>query len=258
MYNEIGGVERVIQLLTSGGLGDAAMSFAKADALNIPKDQFVITHARIRQDSLDKPILDFYRSQGVRASIMRLINNCTKTHDGDYLDRSMRNSVSEYDYYLGTHWSADNGSDMSSWEISPFPIIKYNEVVGWKDNLVLLNPSSGGVDKVKKSFSRDMVHKFFDKFPNTVIIGNGSEKEYGDFPNSLYNKTSIAELVNLIASSDVVITPEGFTAYFAGMCGRKVFVKGENISAINNRKHPNWNMEIVQDLNEVEYDYIKQ
>ena len=75
----------MLNLLTSGGLGDAAMSFAKADALNIPKDQFIITHARVRKDSLDKPILDFYKSQGVRARIMRLINN-TEMHDGEYLD----------------------------------------------------------------------------------------------------------------------------------------------------------------------------
>ena len=247
----------MIQLLTSGGLGDAAMSFAKADALNIPKDQFIITHARVRKDSLDKPILDFYKSQGVRARIMRLINN-TEMHDGEYLDGLMRNAVSEYDHYLGTHWSADNGSDISSWEISPFPNIEYRKISGWNGNFVLLNPSSGGTDKVKKSFNKDSVHKFFDIFPDTIIIGNGGEKEYEDFPNSLYNKTSIEELVNLIASSDVVITPEGFTAYFAGMCGRKVFVKSENISAIDNRKHPKWNMEIVQDLNEVEYGYIKQ
>ena len=75
-------------------------------------------------------------------------------------------------------------------------------------------------------------------FPNIIIIGKGTETRYESLQNSVYNKTNIQELVNLISYCDKVITPEGFVAYLSAMCGKTVYVKDENIKAIENRKHP--------------------
>ena len=62
------------------------------------------------------------------------------------------------------------------------------------------------------------------------------------------------DLVDLIASSEVVISPEGFVPYFAGMCGKKVFCKNENINAINRRRHPSWKFSIFNHIKEINYE----
>ena len=258
-----------VKLLTSGGLGDAAMSFAKAKALNLSDSDIHIYHARIREDNLDKPILDFYKSQGIESTVIRLKKNDDR-HTGDILDEWVLNNVKDYNHYLGTHWSSDNGSDISSWEIEPFPEVKYDDnsvvVCGIenidptrnvatiaKDNIkLLLNPSSGGTEDANKSFPYDAVIQFYNiHFPNIIIIGKGTETRYESLPNSVYNRTNMQELVNLISHSDAVITPEGFIAYLSAMCGKTVYVKDENTKAIENRKHPKWDMNLIKGVDDV-------
>ena len=243
-----------VKLLTSGGLGDAAMSFAKAKALKI--SDMHIYHVRIRQDNLDKSILDFYKSQGIDSTIIR-IEKSDDRHSGVILDEWILNNVKDYNHYLGTHWSSDNGSDIPSWEIEPFPEIKYDDKL-WGKKLhkehvkILLNPSSGGTEDANKSFSYEEVMDIYKKyFPNIIIIGKGTETRYESLQNSVYNKTNIQELVNLISYCDKVITPEGFVAYLSAMCGKTVYVKDENIKAIENRKHPKWDMNLIKGVDEV-------
>jgi len=248
MYNEIGGVERVIQLLTSGGLGDAAMSFAKAEALGIERKNYTICHAQLREDNLDAAIVQFYRTQGIGCEFKRIPMPNFSTNLPKYLDDWLLENVKHYDHYLGTHWSVNNGSDMSSWEINPFPKVKYSKI---SDCRVLINPSSGGTQAANKSFIQHEIVDFIDKYPETVIIGKGKDKQYEGFSNSLYNKSDMRGLVDVIASSEVVISPEGFVAYFAAMCGKKVFCKNDNISAIQNRKHPSWDMTLINSIKDI-------
>ena len=240
----------MIKLLTSGGLGDAVMSFAKAEKLNIDRNNFIVYHARIREDNLDNTIVDFYSSQGITSKIVRVHNDNKRKHQGEVLDDWLLENLKRYNYYLGTHWSANNGSysRLDSWEIDPFPKVKYSKT---NDCKILLNPSSGGTEDVKKSFDQKQIEKFLDKYPETVIIGKGNDIQYEKFSNSLYNKTSMKDLVNLIASSEVVVSPEGFVPYFAGMCGKTVYVKDENIKAIENRKHPEWDFNIINTIEDI-------
>ena len=85
-----------VKLLTSGGLGDAAMSFAKAKALKI--SDMHIYHVRIRQDNLDKSILDFYKSQGIDSTIIR-IDKSDDRHSGVILDEWILNNVKDYNHF---------------------------------------------------------------------------------------------------------------------------------------------------------------
>lgn len=236
----------MIRLLTSGGLGDAAMSFAKAERLDVPRHKFEIYHARARKDGLDDAIVSFYETQGISSKIIKTECPTSKEkHTGRVLDEWVVENYKKYDYYLGTHWSTENGSDLPSWQISPFPQIKYSRVDGLT---VIINPSSGGSQAARKSFDRKDVESFMEMYPKTCLVGRGNEVYYEEFPNSYFNKTTMEELVNMIASSNVVITPEGFVAYFAAMCGKKVFVKSENAESIHRRKHPSWDMTIVEGL----------
>ena len=227
----------MIKLLTSGGFGDAAMSLAKIHARFSDKiDEIDLTHIRVRNDNLNPVIEKFYDSQEIK-------NKVITVHSWDW----QKENRDEFDYFLGSGWSSINHDDESSWEINPFPPIKYTEVSG---SSVLLNPSSGGVAEGSKNFSKNKVDEFIFRYPDTVIIGKG-EGGYDNYPMSLYNKTDVNSLINLISSSEVVISPEGFTAYFAAMCGSKVYVKNENASAIYKRKHPKWDLNVINDLDEI-------
>jgi hypothetical protein len=227
-----------INLLTSGGLGDAAMSFAKIHArFSDYLDKIFVTHIRVRDDNLYDTIHEFYNTQEIK-------NEVIKVPSWDWQPQN-RN---KYDFFLGNNWTKENHNDESSWKIKSFPQIKYSKIEGI---FTLLNPSSGGVKEGTKYFNKKKVEDFLEKHPETILIGRGNEKNYEDIPNSLYNKTSISELVNLIASADTVISPEGFVAYFAGMCGKRVFVKNDNTEAIYKRKHPDWNMNLVSGVEEI-------
>ena len=227
----------MVKLLTSGGFGDAAMSLAKihakfSDSLN----EISLIHIRTRKDNLNSTIHEFYNTQEIDNKVITV-----PSWDWQKQNRN------KFDFFLGCNWTAENHNDETSWEIEPFPKIKYSKI---KSISTLLNPSSGGTEEVRKSFSKTEVDEFTEIDPSTIIIGRGDDG-YDEYANSLYNKTDIRELVNLIASSETVITPEGFTAYFAAMCGKRVFVKSQNINAIIKRKHPLWKLTIIDSMKEI-------
>jgi len=224
----------MMKLLTSGGLGDAAMSLAKIHAkFSHCIDDIEVTHVRVRDDNLYDPIREFYDTQSIK-------NKVIKIPSWDWKIENRNN----YEHFLGSNWGVDNHGDESSWEIEPFPVIKYSE---FKPDSIIINPTSGGKEEISKRFAKSDVESFILDWPEAIIIGKGSDG-YDDYPNSLYNKTDMKTLVNLIASSGIVISPEGFVPYFAAMCGCKVYIKNENVEAINKRKHPKWDMTIVDDL----------
>lgn len=230
----------MIKALTNGGFGDSALSFAKLHAVFTEAElsNVHVTHIRTRDDSLNKVIHKFYDSQNIS-------NEVISVDSWDW----QKEHRDEFDMFLGTGWSEKNPGDEDSWTIEPFPKISYNVV---EDANVVLNPRSGGVDYGKKEFSEQEIEEFMSRYPDTYIVGSGDdEQKYSKYKNSLYNKTSIQELVDILASAFTIISPEGFAPYFGAMCGARVLCKNQNIQAIKERVHPGWDFHLIDDLKNI-------
>ena len=230
----------MIKALTNGGFGDSALSFAKLHAVFTEAElsNVHVTHIRTRDDSLNKVIHKFYDSQNIS-------NEVISVDSWDW----QKEHRDEFDMFLGTGWSEKNPGDEDSWTIEPFPKISYNVV---EDANVVLNPRSGGVDYGKKEFSEQEIEEFMSRYPDTYIVGSGDdEQKYSKYKNSLYNKTSIQELVDILASAFTIISPEGFAPYFGAMCGARVLCKNQNIQAIKERVHPSWDFHLIDDLKNI-------
>lgn len=222
------------QLVTSGGLGDAAMSLAKAHARYHPEN-IKITHISTHygtENRLQAAISSFYASQGIESEVILI-------RDWSWLPENRH----RFEAFLGTAWTAENPGDETSWEIKPFPDVRFTKVEG---HPLLLSPISGG--KSNKSMSPVEVGEFCEATGATLV---GNDPRVYTAKNSFFNQTTVSELVNLIASADTVIGTEGFVVYFAGMCGKRVFCLNQNIDAIRKRKHPEWDFTVVHSLNEV-------
>lgn len=218
----------MINLLTSGGLGDASMSFAKIFSKDSPFDineNINLTHiTNVRgEGSFAESILQFYESQSIKTTIQL-------DHKGGGFRKKHRN---EYDHYLGTHWDATNGEDESSWEINPFPPIKYEYIPG-KD--IFINPSSGLCVN-----TGSMVDDKVDKFKKD---NSGRAIHINDTP-----KDTIFDLINNICSSNIIISHEGFCSFLGAMANKKVFVIPR--VSLDNRQHPDWNMTRVKDISDI-------
>ena len=231
----------MIKALTNGGFGDSALSFAKlhtaftkAELSNVH-----VTHIRTRNDKLNKVIHQFYNTQNISNEVITVDSwNWQKEHRD------------EFDMFLGTGWSEKNPGDEDSWEIKPYPHIAFHPRT---DVDLVLNPRSGGVDYGKKEFSEEEIEIFMEQFPDTFIVGRGDdEHKYSKYKNSVYNKTSIQELIDIIASACTVISPEGFVPYFGAMCGARVLCKNQNIQAIKERVHPHWNFSLIEKLKNIQ------
>jgi hypothetical protein len=243
----------MVKVITAGGLGDAAMALAKIHGkpeLVSELSDLEITHVRMRDDSLYGAISDFYSSQGIQNKVIRLDVDVNLSH-GHRISKMVEWKVenkNNFIYSIGTGWSDNQYADEDCWEINPFPDIKYTKR---NDVSVVINPSSGGTDAVKKEFSNSEIKKFVEKYPESIIIGRGNNVELESVGNSLYNKTSMQELIDIIASSQIVISPEGFVAYLGAMCGKKVLVKNQNLPAIEKRKHPDWDFSLINSMDNV-------
>jgi hypothetical protein len=231
----------LIKALTNGGFGDSALSFAKLHTVFTKAElsNVHVTHIRTRNDKLNKVIHQFYNTQNISNEVITVDSwNWQKEHRD------------EFDMFLGTGWSEKNPGDEDSWVIEPFPDIIHNVV---KDVNIVLNPRSGGVDYGKKEFSEEDIEEFMSIYPDTYIVGNGDdEHKYSKYKNSLYNKTSIQELVDILASAFTIISPEGFVPYFGAMCGARVLCKNQNIQAIKERVHPYWNFSLIEKLKNIQ------
>jgi len=240
----------MLKLLTAGGFGDAAMSFAKIHA----KPELVnnigdieVTHVRMRDDFLYKAISEFYSSQGIKNNVIKLYIDENLSH-GERISKMVEWKVNNRDWFLyslGTNWSDIKDRDEDCWKINPFPKINYEKCDGVG---IIINPSSGGTDRCRKEFSNAEIKNFIEKYPESIIIGKGKNKELESFNNSLYNRTTTKEMVNIIASSEVVISPEGFVSYFGAMCGKKVLCKKQNLTAIEQKTHPDWDFSLIDSM----------
>ena len=94
----------MIKLLTGGGFGDAAMSLGKLYSKDAPFTHpfdFSLTHVEVG-NSLLPAIREFYQSQNINANVFEI---------KDWNEKE--NIRSDYNFYLGTHWSANNIGDES-------------------------------------------------------------------------------------------------------------------------------------------------
>lgn len=230
----------MVNFLTGGGLGDAAMSVAKLWSESNPVnnlDDILLTHVETHA-VLIPSIRNFYKSQQIHALVKEIPN-------WDWLTENRK----KYDYWLGTHWSEQDGYE-KSWEINPFPPIHYSEFIPNID--ILLSPFAGRLGN--RNFTVDDINKF-QKNHDVTLAGwcnqDFAEQITNKSKRSFINRTTISELVDLIGSSNTVIAPEGFVVYLAGMLGKEVFILDKNIEAITYRVHPKWNVKIIKNLQEV-------
>ena len=102
----------MINLLTAGGFGDAALSFAKIHARFSDKLQDIkVTHVSTNfgyDDRLMPMVKDFYSSQNIDSDVFVI-------PDWNWKEQNRK----DFDFYLGTSWYADNAGAEKSWEINP-------------------------------------------------------------------------------------------------------------------------------------------
>lgn len=211
-----------MKLLTGGGLGDAAMAVAKLYAKFNPSD-IKLTHVEVHQHLLS-PIGDFYMSQGIDAEVKWIPSWRWKNEH-----------ESEYDFWLDSGWQ-------DGWPILPFPPLKFD----LRTIDILVNPISGR--NGNRSLSKAEIELLDSK--RITYVGTRGNLE-GLLGTSLIGKTSIKDLVDLICSANVIITPEGFVAYLGAMAGKKVWVKRDNLRAIERRKHPDWELFVFDKIDQV-------
>lgn len=229
------------RLLTAGGLGDAAMSYAKifsthapfhiSDCPNIEVTH--ITHIRGKGE-FATAIKDFYTSQGIKATI-----KFRKKVAEQVVDRE------DFDHYLGTHWFAKNVGDEESWEINPNPPLTYESVTCPK---TLISPVAGVFGN--RGFSLDML-ALIDAEDIGYVGKIKNENGYFDkFKGENYiNKTTMEEFVNLICSCETFIGQSGFSALLAAMAGKKVYMVSEGQPTLN-RVHPDWDVTYIESISD--------
>ena len=237
--------ENYTKVLTSGGLGDAAMAVGKIYSKHAPFDpqKIEVIHARTKK-ALSNAISDFYELQGVKHKIVQMKN-------WNELDNVKKNFKTEH--FLGSGWSKDNHEDPDSWEIEPFPPFNFTYLPAD----VVINPISGRDGKRKLDI--DEIREFIKRYPDRVtLIGKTDDHVYANKINKIgqsvgaVNKTTLEEVVGILCSCKTVITPEGFVAYLSSMAKKQVFVSRQNKGATMKRKHPQWNMTFFNKLNQVE------
>ena len=230
----------MIKLLTGGGLGDAAMSYAKlyspyAPFANKPIEDLHVTHVEV-PGNLIPTIEKFYKSQNINTDVFKIDSW-----------QWLSDNISKYDYYLGTHWSRENVGDPDSWEIEPFPPIVFDKIRTFK---TVLCPSSGRSSNRK--FSKDDILKF--DFDDLVYIGTGDKENLEFFDGlsgiSFLNKTDLWQAIDIICGCDIFIGQSGFLSFLAAMAKKKVYMVSEGQSSIY-RVHPKWDVTYINNLSEV-------
>lgn len=208
----------MLKLLTGGGLGDAAMAFAKLHgsyATNIK-----LTHVETHFNLLDS-IREFYDSQGINSQVIQIPSWQWKI-----------DNEKKYDAWVDTNWEG----------INPFPPIKYNQ----QPADILICPASGR--NSNRQYSRTELEKIDSE--RVTYVGQIGLVD-GLKGNSLLGITTIKQLIDLICSANTIIAFEGFIAYLGAMAGKKVFVKRRNMNAIKKRKHPDWDFHIIDQVDQI-------
>lgn len=207
----------MVEILTGGGLGDASIAIGKI--LNRYPDKNVsVVHARDRMSVLSDTIRELYETQGIEVSVEKGNVNEMKPY---------------FDKVITPDWQ--------EWK-NPFPKFKVNK----RNDIDMVFSPFAGEGRTKELDPKE-VKIFLRKYKPTII---GKTSKPHNFNNSLINKTTLAETLDIIASSNVVVAPEGFVVWFACMCGKKVFTQGTRM-AIERRAHPDWDLTKVKNLSKI-------
>lgn len=230
----------MLELLTSGGIGDAVFSYAKLYSSKAPFDireqPYWLTHlTNIRGAGVsDRSISRFYTSQGVPHSVV-----CTPGAAWREQHRS------EFDHYLGTAWDATNGGDESSWDIEPYPPLIYTHI---PDVDILLSPFSA-YNKGRKINLKELIY-FGEKVykqGRTITLAGWADQAFidalGNLPFKNMLNTDMITMINLVCSASTIISNIGFTSILGCAAGKQVFSVG--IHPVNNKDyyHPQWNVQ---------------
>ncbi len=119
---------------------------------------------------------------------------------------------------------------------------------------MILSPFAG--QNRNRSIESSQIEIFAEKYGKRVTYVGSGRKCNIKSGIDLIDKISFIKLIDLICSANVVISPEGFVVYFAGMAGKKVFCHRYNVAAINERAHPSWNIKLFDDLKELDNEQI--
>jgi hypothetical protein len=235
----------MIRLLTGGGLGDAAMSYAKIHSQSCPfspSDPFTITHhssLRKSEGGISAAIKEFYSSQGIRSSVVLTDMSGAKFYE---------DNIDDYHHYLGTSWTENNGGGIVSWPINAFPPFKCNKIAGPMTLIALVSGSTmarsvdlGEVKKLAEYCSRAGPVGYIGWAPVEI-----REQVESELPGTSYlNGTTIPELLNLLCSSETVIGPQGFITHVACMMRKQVLAITPDRSVVEHYIHPSWNVTIT-------------
>jgi len=228
------------KILTGGGLGDALMVYSKLYNF----EDFELTHVEV-PDKLLPAIDEFYKSQGIKAEVLKIPNWNWK-----------RENLKNYDLFLDT---SAYGIEMENpIEIDPFPNLNWELSGGGHD--IVLSPSSGRDNE--RSFSFNEIKKFCNKYSdnyNICLVGTEtieSQKRYNniDGVDNYINNTSIRALINIVSNGRVlyIISPSGFISFLGCMAGKIVFTKDGRKNIEDRYYHKEWNNKFIRSLNQVE------
>lgn len=220
----------MIKSIGGGGLGDAAMLFAKLQ--NSPVKIEHHTHVETYSE-LIPVIKEFYDSQKVNCDVKKI----KSWKDVDY---------SGYDYLLETTALG------KPWDIKAFPdfITDYNI-----DNAcdIIVSPMAGR--KSDRCFGVLELQNFIDMYHEYKIgiVGKDCEFDINNCYNFI-NKTSLKELIDIIYSCKIFVGHPGFNTYIAAMMEKEVystkelkFVEGYSTQ----RYHPDWNVKFINQLSDI-------
>jgi len=217
----------MIRCLTSGGLGDALMSIAKLHSEKLPftfDDNVFVTHYELPKQLL-KSIDELYSSQNISHEVV--------TSDSP---NWIADNIGEYDYYLGTSWSKHNVNS-DSWEINPFPNLKFNKV---KEYDLVISPFAArdmhrGITNTNLDLNAYKTIAFVGWCPQDYNVP--SEKTISNF----LNKTSISQAIDIVASAQTFVGNPGFFMFLACMLKKQVLSTKYN-SIKDYYIHPKWNI----------------
>ncbi len=226
-----------MRVLCSGGLGDAVMALGKLRSPKLIHQDINLTHVHL-SGILLKELDLFYSSQNIKHEILKIDN-------WSWLEENKN----KYDLELSSTWY----SSSDHIEINPFPELNYN----WMDVDIVLSPFAG--QKRNRKLEFDQIERFAERYGERVTyIGEKCNflKEVIKRTNRIDLIVDFPQLINILCCAKVVISPEGFVVYFAGMSKKRVFCLNYNVSAIKERSHPNWNIKLFDDLKEIENEQI--
>ena len=232
----------MIKLLTGGGFGDAAMSVGKFYSQNAPFDielsNKTLTHVEVGSTLLPA-IREFYKSQNINAIVQEIPNWNAK--------EKMR---SDYDFYLGTHWSENNIGDETTWEINPFPHLFFDKI----DNVeTIVHVSSGRKDKFR-GFTKEQLIQLDKRYKNLIFTGKSEDSffsEYNFSNKNMVNKTNIKELVDHICSCNIFIGYAGFALFLAGLANKDIYGFRDPGDGWQYRVHPKWRVNEVKNIEDI-------